>query len=451
MGHARWINRTVLLVTLVAGTLAYWWTTPTIKLHSHGDESPVDANFASNAPTRLGSDWGVFLSGVLRIPEGDRRMQLLAAEVARCGITEIEELLTRIALVEDPAVRVDLRRVVLATWSKLDGRAAMAYVMALPPGDRPVLLQEPVLENWAVKDPRAATEWLEGLKSAGTDPRLAKALGNALSRQGFDTVLSCLAAVMDPVSRRDYADAILDSWLESSAADAADLAIYIFEVSEENSLLGRVAFARGKRNIEEALEWARGLQVAHGRTAALAHMSSLVAECDSTQIPALAARFSLLENDPFFSALASRWARRDPSAAIRWAMELPASPAKDRVMQSLAASVGAADPVLASRLIETFPLQSRESAIPSLASAWAAQDPSAALQWAQDLSEEALKKQAIEAALTVWFEKAPVAMLTWAHAQPPDQLRDGTILNIIKGLREESPDLAARLSKRFVR
>jgi len=244
-----------------------------------------------------------------------------------------------------------------------------------------------VIGPWARENPRAAGEWLASRGAAGIDARLPRALGAGLSRHPFEVVVTGLAAISDATARHHAGDAILDTWLEQSLAGAADLAGYLLQVSGEASLLDRVAARWVERDAAQALRGPKASKTGTVRAAALIHLTSALARRESGQISALVARLSLSENTSFFSALASRWAERDPAATIDWTLNLPAGAGKDCVMQSLAAAVGRIDPARMRALIETFPPHLREAAAPALASAWAARNPHAAVLWAQTLPD----------------------------------------------------------------
>lgn len=97
---------------------------------------------------------------------------------------------------------------------------------------------------------------------------------------------------------------------------------------------------------------------------------------------------------------------KSPELAVLWANELTDGPARTAVLQQTALAMTASDPAAAFALSQQLPEAERHRFSDAIFAGWAANDTSAALQWADQLPDPAERDAAIQAIRSV----APVGI-----------------------------------------
>ncbi len=162
--------------------------------------------------------------------------------------------------------------------------------------------------------------------------------------------------------------------------------------------------------------------------------------------------------DKKISGLLANWARTDADAALAWLRthdDPSLAVAADRVQGALVGALAATDPSAATAAWHQLPSdESRAAAMPALAAAWTKTDPAGAARWILDqlptrpnqdgvdfatLSPEARaefqksinayhqQNQVFSDAASAWFAQDPLAALTWAEALPDATKRNAAL------------------------
>lgn len=116
---------------------------------------------------------------------------------------------------------------------------------------------------------------------------------------------------------------------------------------------------------------------------------------------------------------AQAWARIDPTAALTWAQALSDEAARLRATREVFGTWAESDAAAASRALG--PLQSeREHALAALAvmTSWIPRDPAAALAWGGALSSAAARNLVLTSAVQIWSGQDAGAALQWLETQP---------------------------------
>jgi hypothetical protein len=158
----------------------------------------------------------------------------------------------------------------------------------------------------------------------------------------------------------------------------------------------------------------------------------------------------------------------DPNAAIAWAVAIPGGEARDNALRSIASSWGQSDPRSAADWwLKNEPVgnPSGDGTLGQIIANWARIDQSAALTWAQGMSDSAAKQSALasivgqmagnepqDAAAIVgtltgdaqgraaaslasrWSRSDPIAAATWAKSLPEGAARVNAIGTNLRNL-----------------
>ncbi len=265
----------------------------------------------------------------------------------------VSRAIVQLKLVPTGEARDNALRALTDAWVRADPAAALAWAQQLAdPADRNIAL-ESALRDLAMRDPaRAITAVQESLTGPGVERILQFAFQ--------------ILASKDPTQASQLLLAIPPGDVQTlSAMD--------------------VARALAMRDIPAALVWARTIPI------------------DFTQWLAL-------------TSILSVWAQKDPMAAARYVVEMPAGPGVDYIAGQFAAVV-ALKPQDAILWAEALPsITARNAAFVTIASSWAQRSPVDAIRWAESLEGEPLRTNAMTGVHSLWRMLDPRAAQEWLAA-----------------------------------
>ena len=340
------------------------------------------------------------------------------------------------------------------TWTKVDPAAAVQALGApLLEADRNNWRLREALGAWAAKDARAAVDWM--LTQPGDPSRPWDSLMRTAS----------WGIRENPAAQRAFADALLAR--TDSPTQFADLSAH-FDTWAQKDTAAALAWAKSLPDAAQRIDLLeRSVPSDHSDLRDADRYLPLALELPPGQT-----------RDAKISGLLSAWARTDPDAALAWlsAHDDPSlAAAAERVQGSLVGALAATDPAAAVAAWSRLPsAESRSSAVPALAKAWAKTDPAAASRWMFDQlpAPVAYDQKAFEAlppesraafiksyqnyqtqssgfadTAALWFVQDPVAALDWAQALP-DPKKRAAALEIITSasapFASDVPDPVAR-------
>lgn len=193
-----------------------------------------------------------------------------------------------------------------------------------------------------------------------------------------------LAAVPDPSIRLRAAEQALSALAENDPASAGALALALEAGPAQSAGLGLAARAWVARDAGAALAWAAGLAEPAAGVALREVATSGVRQSPREMLRHVEA---LPENSAGAEAriaVASAWAAADPDAALDWLADQRDEP---RLRAAVIFAVGQVQPGRASSLLRDLPAgRERSVLVASIAQTWVAQDRGAALAWANELA-----------------------------------------------------------------
>ena len=122
------------------------------------------------------------------------------------------------------------------------------------------------------------------------------------------------------------------------------------------------------------------------------------------------------------ASAASAIARDDGPAAVAM-LQRAKVPPNDWAWNAMLGSWAAHDPSGAAAQLLTLPRQTALGSMDRIAAAWAKSDPSAAMSWAQSLSDPALRRSALSNTITTIAQRDPEQATALAAAQPAGERR----------------------------
>jgi hypothetical protein len=370
------------------------------------------------------------------IAENDPLKQMSLMTAAFSKLTK-DNILDGFALLEalpDGQLRRQMENLLLNTWGKLDGPAAMEYVMNKEDstsnnrggrgrggrGDDGSLRDTmAVMSGWAESDPRSAVAW---------------ANENGTSERGRNTAMM----------------AALQGWANTDIEGAINYAMTELE-STNNDQQGRGGRGGGMESFlisrfaredpQAATQWAMSQTDPAMRSEAILTTARTLANTDPKQATLWAQSIS----DPEIQAealrgTASGWAREDPVAAMNWALSLD-DPATSSDLSRTALSTWAReDPYSASDfVIEMEAGATKDNAAATLTQNLIRQDPEMAMLWAESISDPALQTKTLAPITNGWLKKNPEEATKWINSSNlPDQTKQ-TLLNTGGGESKKQP------------
>ncbi len=350
--------------------------------------------------------------------------------------------------------REDAGAIILRAWGEGDPDAAVAYVEkhGLDPGR---FASRAIAQH----DPTAALEWiLENRRDP--PPHEYVSVLNAASRGDPESALDLLdrvpanlrpevaASHVSRAVRSGSAPGLYVEWLDAQEGgplkDAVELALF------------DALHLQGWRRMEEiasALSFGDGPSSAKLRAAAAANRAAH--EGDFEDFAQWANTVGLNVN-ALVREHHGRWRHRDPRKAAELALAMAGHRLDEHYMRQALETWGDEDPQgAASWVTDEVDSVIREPALEQVGQTWAAQDPAAALQWSQSLSladqltvvgavgrgwaeidpggaaawatgieDEAIRLEAVVAALKTWSGYDPSEASAWAAQLPNGPARD---------------------------
>lgn len=316
---------------------------------------------------------------------------------------------------------------------------------------RQTAVETAAVENLA--PPTAATS-VQSLPSSAVEATLLNIIQNRLLRRDRPATLQVLASI----DKRDLPRAI--EIVERAARNGT-----------RNAL--RAALLRRWTQVDPraAAAWASALPPSVQNAELNATITDIWSETDpeaalaqrpltftalrnlTRKAPEKAAQLALAEGSPDqrayrISSVAEAWFERDPEAAMKWAVSLPAVSEKCAALQPFINQLADVDPAVVGSYIATLPEDvSTSRLVRQLVSRWSEVDPSSAGQWIQNLpATKETRGEALRILARAWADDDPDAAMAWAATLPTEQDRTAATSSLIQTLASYEPTTAARLA-----
>lgn len=347
------------------------------------------------------------------IAEADSLKQIAMLTDAFSHLTK-DNILEGMALLEsidDVRIRQQMRGLLLNTWGKLDGPAAMEYVMSQDPQD-----------GGGFRGPGGRSRG--GFDRGGSnlrdtmtvmsgwgevDPQAAVAFANENDDGGRNTMLM----------------AALQGWAENDVEGAINYAM-----DNPNQISGDQRGGRGggmenflinryvRENSQAATQWALSQSDPEKRSDAVVSVASSLAN----ENPREAVTWAESISDPDLRSeairgAASGWVREDPVAAMDWALSLEDTSSATQASETALNTWARQDPYNASDYVINMEAgANKDQAAATLTRSLVREDPEMALLWAESISDPDLQVETLAPIAQSWMQRNPEQATKWLQS-----------------------------------
>jgi len=140
-----------------------------------------------------------------------------------------------------------------------------------------------------------------------------------------------------------------------------------------------------------------------------------------------------------------RWGELAPADAFAYVAQQPECLPKVEVIRTIAPIYGCTNSAAAAAAaLKMPPGRARTEAISLIAEAWARKDAKQALQWANELQEEPLRKVALRSIYFVWVHTDPAGASGVVRDLPASDIKNALVINVAQNLAVTNPQAALK-------
>lgn len=365
--------------------------------------------------------FGSRLAEILKHRSTFRRARLIESIANDLNASEIRQA---IAELETTPIREknDILVKLLARWGELDPQEALEFARRLP--QRPGYdAMNAVVGNWMLKDPEKAEKWIAQLPNG----LLRKVAWSGVIQKLSERDPKRAFMIAEKTGNRYEFASLFEQWGKQDPEQAATHAVLVPAGFWRDLALEAAAREWAKKDLQGALAWAQSLPSDNG-------------------LPT-----SIERRDPKpLAVVMQAWLADDADAALQWLQNSPDDAAKSDVLAALSASLADSDPARAVELAAMLPAgNAQDRTLRRLINDWSSRDLSGALAWAQEQTNEQVRRvllptlvqklsvsdseNALRLALTIggidgqsavqgvllsWAGKDPESAAAWVESQP---------------------------------
>ncbi len=268
-----------------------------------------------------------------------------------------------------------------------------------------------VVSGWAEKDRAAVQAWINQLPEGSIKRTARIALLSALAQTSPSEALAMISA--DPsLAKREYWNAIFSQMAARDPRGAIEAAMQLPAGQSRNDAILSLAQSWSRVDPEAAASWLTQLPPSATRNQALRNLIPQFAQTNPEAALNLAMSNLLPANDRNYiiSQAMSVWAGRDQAAALSWAQQLPEG-------------------------------IYRRSALVSIASRMAQDNPQAAIDFAMKEGNSQTRTQMLSGVLQQWLSSDPYSGIAWLQSNH-DKVQPATLQNLVHNLVNTNPQQA---------
>ncbi len=313
------------------------------------------------------------------------------------------------------------QRTALLALAEQDPFDAAGRIAEMTPGDARNELVVSIAASYAQDDPRAALTWVLGLPP----PRqqAVAAVLTAAAEIDFDAAVDLSIEMMSdktlPLTRvlplAEYPEripALADRLLHAGTALIPSL----------RSLLS----TWGRSSPDAAIDW-----LAVNGTLVDPNTATLVAlGFSGTDVEAAAHATSRMPGhlrETWISAVTHQYAQYDPRSALAWLEQHSNEPQYEHWLQTVVGRLHAVDPVAAAHLVDGMNPRAVERLVFAVANSLAQRDPGAAADWVLTQPESRIRTSTLGSVVDSWSRQDATAAERWALRLPQGDERDSVL------------------------
>jgi hypothetical protein len=300
--------------------------------------------------------------------------------------------------------------------SAIDCPQALRLFRQWPTPERQ-LMQRAIARRWASLDPEAALREIAGTRDRDVRSILASEAARELVRRDPDAALARLSQP-GPLPGIFLTRFIIGALADKDPGRAA--AYLLTQPIRDDDVFATVAARWAESDSAAAVAWATSVPMGQARTAALNAAWSVWGEKD----PATVATAIINAPETRFDAsilrsVAGAWSKDEPRAAIAWIERLTRQVDRDNAWAGFSLDARTLGAEASIQLLKEIGSDNRRAQVAAqMARDWARDNAQAALAWAQQLPEGAVRNGALRPVLEEWAAINPSQVVAYLTANP---------------------------------
>jgi len=389
----------------------------------------------------------------INVKQPGLRQSAVMAVVSALATKDPSRALALADSLNEPQLKRQVRSMAVSSLAQKDPARALALAMESPDARDGDYSFSMIFHQWARKDPEAAKAAVARLSGRQAE-QARMALVSALAQQDPKKAWE-FAKTLPAGGSNNYSDPrvqVIQSWSQAEPQAALQAAITIPESGPRSAAISAAVNSWAGSDFTAALKYAVAIEDAGTRGDIFQNLSHNPNASRRELLDAVLEHMP--PGDKFQQAVGSvlsAWAREDPEAAARAAMDLPAGRAFSNVASQIASQwiTSAKNKQDVFNWVNKLPEgEARRNSMQSIFSTWSAEDPQAAVRSLSTLTAED-RKQALRAVASGWSRTAPEVVLQWSASITDADERSEIIRTAVSSWAGNSPDAAAKYVERL--
>lgn len=390
----------------------------------------------------------------MKVSDPATRAAFEQAVVARWGLSDPEAAFGGVVGLPASGRKDQLLRQVAGDLVRIDPQRAVALALGVNRADRRATLMN-ILTEWAQQDATAAAQWLE-LNPGKVNRMVAFQIASAYGVQNPVEALDW-AQRFDRGGNRSLVDVVLGAYAEENPADALRLAMSIEAGARRGQAITAVLGAAARRDAQfamdnldkvpsgryrveavtnigvqilrsdprAAVDWVKSVNDEQAREDGLETLAQVLANSDPDTAASLTDEIPGKHRAVWIASVASAYAQQDPDAAVRFARNYQNDPGYPQLISQLVSRLAISDPQTAFELAASSPdARQRDQAIADMAGRAALKSPETAVRWIDRISDERQRADAVGHIAAQWARVDAGAARKWVTSLEPGTARD---------------------------
>ncbi|MDE0571113.1 MAG: hypothetical protein OSB44_10555 [Verrucomicrobiales bacterium] len=382
---------------------------------------------------------------ILNSPGSIGRMEALLDFVKELDSDEVELALAEVRGMGRGGDMFMSMSLLMSRYAEIDPEKALGFVGKSSGMERGMGTSS-ILRTWASKDPKAAADYLTKnmLKDGGDDwmmRRTAASVASEWAKQDTNAALAWAKGLPDEV-KGDALGNIIEQITTDDPLKAAEVAMG-FEGEQQGRALRTIADQWSRNEPEQALKWAEAL-TGEERVGVMEEALENWVRKDTESTVAYLDKMEASERDSIMKEVVEQWARVGGDAtadAAKWVASQDDGKGKVDATGEVVGQWMRSDPEAASEWLGAQPVgDARDRGVAALLRDRSVrEDPSAAVAWADTISNDEMRGEQVERSARSWLASDRAAALEYLETSeslsadqktklielPADQLQRG--------------------------
>ncbi|MFD0893598.1 hypothetical protein KBB96_07365 [Luteolibacter ambystomatis] len=275
-------------------------------------------------------------------------------------------------------------------------------------------VEKNMVQSLSYYDPARALEIYDSLPTGKAESYTFQSIFSSLASKDPEAALKLALSRKNPVEQIRAVSSALGQMANSNPEAAQRQFAALPAGPAREAALQTMASSWGSSDAEAAMRWAASLPAEERTKATLTLIPSMARNNPEAAANAIVPFLSDTSKNPNISnavsQVSSYWAAQDPTAATQWAASLPDGTIKDSTIQSIAYSWCGKDPDGAAKWIDSMPDgKTRDNAVNAMISTTQQNDPATAYRWAESINDDQHRYSAVSNVISNWAGSDPAA------------------------------------------